>query len=341
MATAKKLPSGHWRVQVYLGRAPDGKKIYRSITAFTKREAEAAAAELALHRESASHTDITVLQALSVYLDSRRGVLSPTTEAEYERTICRSYTSIENIKLSKLTPALVQAWISEGARKKSLKTIKNEFVLLRSALERSGITLRSSDYYFPQKKNIERYIPGDKDIQKVLSVALGDYRVAALLAAFGPMRRSEICALTLNDIEGNCIRVNKAIVKDKNKKWVLKEPKTYSSNRLIPLPQFVIDEFKLNGKIKISPDAITHQHAHILRKAEVPYFRFHDYRHYGASILHALGMPDKYIMQRGGWSNDGTLKNIYQHTLDSIAREQNDLANQHFEKISHEISHKK
>ena len=341
MATAKKLSSGNWRVQVYLGRSQDGKKIYRSITAFTKREAEAAAAELVLHKTSSSHTDVTVLQALSIYLDSRRGVLSPTTEAEYERTIGRAYGSLENIKISKLTPALLQAWISEGARKKSLKTLKNEFGLLRSALERCGFTLRSSDYYFPQKKSINRYIPCDKDIQNVLSVATGDYRIAVLLAAFGPMRRSEICALSLNDIDGNCVRVNKAVVKDKNKKWVLKEPKTYSSNRLIPLPQFVIVEFKLNGKIKISPDAITHQHTHILRRAGVPYFRFHDYRHYGASILHALGMPDKYIMQRGGWSNYGTLKNIYQHTMDSIAIEQNALANQHFEKISHEISHEK
>lgn len=45
MATAKQLPSGSWRCQVYAGTAPDGKRQYRSFTAYTKKEAEYAALE--------------------------------------------------------------------------------------------------------------------------------------------------------------------------------------------------------------------------------------------------------------------------------------------------------
>ena len=40
MATAKKLPSGSWRVQLYAGKTPDGKRRYLSFTANTKKEAE-------------------------------------------------------------------------------------------------------------------------------------------------------------------------------------------------------------------------------------------------------------------------------------------------------------
>ena len=29
----------------------------------------------------------------------------------------------------------------------------------------------------------------------------------------------------------------------------------------------------------------------------------------------ALGIPDKYAMERGGWSAPNTLKNVYQHTF--------------------------
>lgn len=29
----------------------------------------------------------------------------------------------------------------------------------------------------------------------------------------------------------------------------------------------------------------------------------------------ALGIPDKYAMERGGWSTNTTLKNVYQHTF--------------------------
>jgi len=53
----------------------------------------------------------------------------------------------------------------------------------------------------------------------------------------------------------------------------------------------------------------------------LPRFRFHDLRHYQASILHAMGVPDKYIMERGGWKTDSTLKNIYQHTMDAKRQE--------------------
>ena len=49
------------------------------------------------------------------------------------------------------------------------------------------------------------------------------------------------------------------------------------------------------------------------------YMRFHALRHYCASQLHALGMPDAYIMERGGWESDGVLKGIYRHTLSDYA----------------------
>ena len=34
-----------------------------------------------------------------------------------------------------------------------------------------------------------------------------------------------------------------------------------------------------------------------------------------ASVMLALGIPDKYAMERGGWSTNTTLKNVYQHTF--------------------------
>lgn len=34
-----------------------------------------------------------------------------------------------------------------------------------------------------------------------------------------------------------------------------------------------------------------------------------------ASIMLLLGIPDKYAMERGGWSSNGVLKSVYQHTF--------------------------
>ena len=39
------------------------------------------------------------------------------------------------------------------------------------------------------------------------------------------------------------------------------------------------------------------------------------FRHLNASVMLMLGVPDKYAMERGGWSTNATLKAVYQHTF--------------------------
>ena len=48
MATAKKLPSGEWRIQKYIGKDDNGKRIYKYFTASTKKEVEYLAAEFCI-----------------------------------------------------------------------------------------------------------------------------------------------------------------------------------------------------------------------------------------------------------------------------------------------------
>ena len=43
-----------------------------------------------------------------------------------------------------------------------------------------------------------------------------------------------------------------------------------------------------------------------------------------------MGIPDAYIMQRGGWGSDAVLKNVYRHALSDKETEMNDKANSYF-----------
>ena len=66
MAKAKKLPSGNWRVQVFAGTDSNGKRIMKSFTAETKKEAEFLAAQFtARHKEPVS--EMTVGKAIDKY----------------------------------------------------------------------------------------------------------------------------------------------------------------------------------------------------------------------------------------------------------------------------------
>ena len=158
---------------------------------------------------------------------------------------------------------------------------------------------------------------------------------AILLAAFGPMRRGEISALDSDHIEGNIVHVEFSMALDENNNWVKKSPKSLAGNREIELPGFVIDTFSgIAGKIvDLNPTQISHRFPHLLKQAGLPSFRFHDLRHYCASIQHALGITDAYVMQRGGWSNDKVLKEVYRHTMSSQTKKVNQIANEHFSKL--------
>lgn len=167
--------------------------------------------------------------------------------------------------------------------------------------------------------------------------------VPVMLGAFGALRRGEISALKKSDITENVIHVSKTMVLDVSGKWIVKAPKSYAGDRFVEVPQFVANAFmELPGDgIGMTPNKITSRFEHILKKADLPHFRFHDLRHYNASIQHALGIPDAYIMLSNGWGNDRVLKEVYRHTLSDAQKKMNSIAIEHFSAIQHEVSHEK
>ena len=110
MATAKQLPSGSWRCQVYAGTAPDGKRQYRSFTAYTKKEAEYAALEWQLHYREISRdsSNMTLAEAMERYLASKDSILSPSTVRGYDIIRRRHLQGLMQIRLNRLTPSMIQ-----------------------------------------------------------------------------------------------------------------------------------------------------------------------------------------------------------------------------------------
>ena len=184
----------------------------------------------------------------------------------------------------------------------------------------------------PQRKKPDLYIPTDDEIKKLVSAVRGtELEIPVLLGAFCTMRRGEICGLSMDDIDGNIIHVHHSLVKGSDGKYHLKDPKTESSDRYIDAPKFVIDRINEVGHITtLNPHSITIMFQRVLNKNNIQHFRFHDLRHYSASIQHALGIPDAYIMERGGWSSDTVLKAVYRHTMSDRQKEMSAKANKHF-----------
>lgn len=103
MAEAHKLPSGSWRAQVYVGKDPNGKRIYESFTANTKKEADLLAAARARELEIGIQKDrapqlMTVGEAIDQYLDTNENVLAPKTIREYKGYRARYFQSLRESK---------------------------------------------------------------------------------------------------------------------------------------------------------------------------------------------------------------------------------------------------
>lgn len=332
MATARKLPSGSWRCQVYSHTEsvllPDGTKkerrVYKSFTnddpsSRGKRKCEAEAAAWAANKPATrSSSQMTFGDALDEYIVLRSEVLSPATIREYKRSRNRDVQGLMDLKLDRITQADVQKAINLEALTHSPKSVRNMHGLVSAVLEcyRPDFRLRTK---LPQKVRTDEYIPTDDDIRKLMETVAGTaMEIPILLAAFGPMRRGEICALEVEDISGTVVHVHRALVIDEKKRWVSKPPKTLAGDRYIDFPPFVIEKLLQVGSgrvTQLNPNALSSRFVHVLDHAGVPHFRFHALRHYAASMQHAIGVPDAYILQRGGWSSDQVMKTVYRHAL--------------------------
>ena len=325
MATAKKLPSGSWRIQIFDYQDSGGKKHYRSFTARTRKEAERMAANYQIRGKSAvsdAHPHITIADAIKRYIGAKNGSLSPSTIRGYKAMERNYYKDVADKDIFTLTSEDMQLFVSSITPKVRPKTVANIYGLLYSSV----LMLRPDAVFrvtLPKKVKYRKDSPSDADIKRLFEAADGEMKLCIGLAAFGSLRRGEICALKRSDIEGNRAYVHADLIRGEDAKYVYKEiPKTSDSVRVAVLPEEVIRLIPKRGKkddfiVSLRPDHITYRFGKLRKKLGIN-IRFHDLRHYFASVGAALGIPDIYLSDFGGWRrNSGVMKEVYQNSIKS------------------------
>ncbi len=313
----EKLPSGSYRIRkMYKGKTYTVVFDYKP----TQKEAmQAMAAELDKVKEK--HESMTFEKAAESYVNMKRNVLSPRTIKEYSETAKRFPEWFRKLPISDINQIEINRLVNDLSKGKTPKTVRNYHGFLTAVLGTFYPNLKISTT-LPQKSKSEPYIPSSNDIKKILEYSKGTmFEIPIMLACYG-MRRSEICALNLEDVDGDIVHINKAKVQDENRNWVIKTTKTIESTRNIIIPMELADKIMGQGYVyKGHPNSITC----FLYKAQdtlgIPRFSIHKLRHYFASEMSALGIPEADILKMGGWETDHVMKSVYRHSM--IEKEEN------------------
>ena len=146
-----------------------------------------------------------------------------------------------------------------------------------------------------------------------------DIELPVLLAVWLGLRMGEILGLRKSDFCDNRITVQRTVSRIAGGVIVEKDTaKTVESRRPLNVPDPIMELVAALPGEKITDlngDKIYHHFVKRMTAAGFPGVTFHDLRHVNASVMLALGIPDKYAMERGGWSTTSTLKRVYQETF--------------------------
>lgn len=307
----EKLPSGSYRIRkMYKG------KTYQIVTDYkpTQKEAIQMMAD-ELDKVKGKQAEMTFYEAAEEYIESKRNVLSPSTIKGYKAAVSVFSERFLDKNVNDITQIDIQKEINILASWRAPKTVRNYHGFISAVLGmfNPGLKINTT---LPQKVKNEPYIPSDEDVRKILDSAKGTkYEIPIMLACYG-MRRSEICALTPEDIDGDVIHINKALVQNENREWVIKATKTTESTRDIVVPAEICEKIKKQEYVYNGPpDSISYFLAKEQKKLGIPLFSLHKLRHYFASKMSAMNIPDENIMKMGGWRTDHVMKSVYRHAI--------------------------
>ena len=322
----KKTKSGKYHVTAYIGKV-DGKPHYKSFTAATKRECILKATEYINHHKEKDLSGITVKEAVESYIESREGTASPSTIREYDRILRHDLVSLYDIPVNDIDSLTLQRFVS--GMQLSPKTIHNRYSFLLSALRMYSD--KNYSVTLPPKEEPERTVATDEDIARLLAEASPELRKGILLGACA-LRRGEICALKYEDVRPGSLYVHADLVQDKYNAWIYKDhAKTPTSTREVLVSPDIIKGLGTGEGyvVKVeNPNALTQSFTALRDRLGID-VSLHSLRRYYASICHALGIPDKYIMAQGGWKSASVMRQSYQHVLDDKAREFQDKFDNH------------
>jgi integrase len=332
-------------------RTPEGKQKWRSGFP-NKASARTYLNEILLEINKGIYVEpkpMTFAEFAESYLAGRHGIRG-STSAGYSSIIRRHLIpNFGKMKLRDIRLESVRRVVRELMPKVSTKTLRNCITLLRVMLasEKDSSAIKQGYIRFdplqglelPSLTSKEITVPTAEMIWKLIDTAAEMKSIGhgmIYLGAFAGVRRGELLALCFEDVDWfqKELIVSKSLAKcratDGVHKWTWKvgPPKSRTSKRRVALTnnvlQFLSNLKQFSGKSEgliftnngkhIDPDRFDEDiFAPIRESARLDSVRFHDLRHFFASMLIAQGESPKYVSDQLGHASVQITFDIYGH----------------------------
>ncbi|GAT81073.1 hypothetical protein [Streptomyces sp. F-3] len=195
--------------------------------------------------------------------------------------------------------------------------------VMRAAVRAKKITINPCSRETSPGEGAQRpYVCTDEQVRQLYEAAEPKYKPAILLGAFAGLRTAEACGLRICDVDFDAMTVTPTV------QYPDKPLKTEASMAPVPIPDVFVGELKrlldgrTDGWVLLDDDGgqlgpwKVERHMRRIRKQVPglsPEFRFHDLRHYYASMLIANGSDVKIVQKRLRHSSPTVTLRIYTH----------------------------
>ena len=333
---------GLWEARYVKGVNEYGKKKYGSVYAHSYREVKEKrqdiVSRLSTIPQSVSVRKMTLNQLIEEWLYIKQGELKNSTFQKYNSFYNNHIKGgIGRYLLVHLTPVILKKYaddkLSPGLTPQTINGILS-FIgnCLKYANQQYGIPQIHISYLKTRKK--EMRVLSSKEQKALVQFLIKDidiYKAGVLLALYTGIRVGELCAIQWKDIENGTLKITKTMQRlskgrAKGTELVINEPKTYSSNRIIPIPSFVnteIEKFRRDGDFYlmsndkhpiIEPRVMQYHFQRYISILNLPKANFHCLRHSFATMCIEQSFDLKSLSEILGHSNVQTTLNRYVHS---------------------------
>lgn len=333
---------GRWEGRILKGKSTNGTRQYYYFLGKSREEVQQKMIEAYEDMNVNNGVDMTLKELFAEWFKAIHHKVKESTLANYR---IKSEKHIIPFFGDKIADSLNQTEIYDFIDEKQRNNLSNRYItdmiILMKSVYKYGVRIYQmrnpmDGIELPKKKAPEIRIldcEEQKKLQRYLFKNQNHSTLGIAISMATGIRIGELCALQWKDIDikKRIMTVRKTMQRIQcfdemhKTKLVITEPKSDSSKRLIPIPEFIIeflkkfagkdDEFVVSGKTKaIEPRTVQYRFAKILKNVDLPSIHFHALRHIFASTCIKLGFDIKALSEILGHSSIEITLNRYVHS---------------------------